>query len=63
MDTQKSYKVFSLVMLILIIGSIVSVAIVSIFNVYEYKHEQKLKQEVISSLYEYQNEEIRSDVT
>ncbi len=45
MNTKKSHKIFSLVMLILIVGSIATAAVVSTYNVIEYQHQLKQAEE------------------
>lgn len=50
MNTKKSHKIFSLIMLILIISSIVATASVAIYNIYDYKHQQTLREEALSAI-------------
>ncbi len=50
MNTKRSHKIFSLVMLILIVSSIVASASLAIYNVYDYKHQQKLQEEALAAL-------------
>lgn len=52
MNTKRSHKIFSLVMLILIVSSIVASASLAIYNVYDYKHQQKLQEEAYAALAE-----------
>lgn len=49
MNTKRSHKIFSLVMLILILGSIVASAGIGIYNVYNIKHQMKLIDEATAS--------------
>lgn len=50
MNTKKSHKLFSLVMLILIVGTVVASASIAAYNIYDYKKEQKLKADAIAAL-------------
>lgn len=48
MNTKKSHKIFSLIMLILILSSVVATTSVAIYNVYDFKHQEKLNDEAQS---------------
>ncbi len=52
MNTKRSHKIFSLVMLILILGTVVASAALALYNVYDYKHQQKLQEEAYAALAE-----------
>lgn len=52
MNSKKSHKLFSLTMLILIVGSIVLGTVISLWNVYEVKHERKMREDAIAAMTE-----------
>ncbi|WOO88235.1 hypothetical protein R2F61_04735 [Mollicutes bacterium LVI A0078] len=57
MNTKRSHKIFSLVMLILIVATVVATAILSAYNVYEYKQQQKLQEAAYAAIEESASEE------
>lgn len=52
MNTKRSHKIFSLVMLIMITATVVASAGLAIYNVYDYKHQKKLQEEAYAALAE-----------
>lgn len=50
MNTKRSHKIFSLIMLVLIVATVVASASVAIYNIYEYKQQMKLQEDMYSAL-------------
>ncbi len=50
MNSKRSHKIFALVMLIMIVASVVATAALSIYNVYDYKHQQQLKEDALAAI-------------
>lgn len=56
MNTKKSHKIFSLVMLILIVATVVAATAVAVYNMYDYKQQQKAYDELLSATSEVSSE-------
>ncbi len=56
MNTKRSHKIFSLVMLILIVATVVAATAVAMYNVYDYKQQQKAYDELLSAASEVSSE-------
>lgn len=50
MNTKKSHKIFAIVMLVLMVGSVVASAGLALYNVVDYKEQQKAKEELATAL-------------
>lgn len=50
MNTKKSHKIFSLIMLVLIVASVVASAGIAVYNIYEYNKEMKLQEDLYAGL-------------
>lgn len=49
MNSKKSHKIFAFIMLVLIIGTVVASALITSYNMYKYKQQQDLQQEILNS--------------